>query len=146
MTLAISDTFFNKIRTAEKRREISWLLDMTLSNSWWSTQVGVKHLAKYCPVFLRLIGLILNNIPIAIVLMAIYLFFMKQIALGIFTLFLIVPVIYGVPKLACKTMRFMARRNKMFFVDLYVSGILHIFVRRKKEVISYPTPLEDIFD
>lgn len=146
MILTISDAFFNKIRKAEKSREISWLLDVTSSNSWWSTQVGVKHIAKYCPVFLRALGLILNNIPIAIVLMAIYLFYMKQVSLGIFTIFLIIPVIYVVPKIACRVMRFMAGRNKMFFIDLYVSGILHISVRRKKEVLSYPSPLEDIFE
>jgi len=145
MKLAISDALFEKIVHAERRKEISWLLEMTLANSWWSTQVGVKHLAPYCPSYIRVVGIILNNIPVALIIVAIYLFFQKEVALGIFSLVAIIPFLYIVPKLSCRVVRFVARRNKMFFLDLYASGILHICNFNKKEIFTYPTSLEDVF-
>jgi hypothetical protein len=145
MKLTISDALFEKIINAEKRKEVSFLLEMTLANSWWSTQVGVKHLASYCPSYVRAVGIILNNIPVALIIVAVYLFFQKEIALGIFSLLLIIPLIYFVPKLSCKVVRFTARRNKMFFLDLYASSILHICHLNKKEIFTYPSSLEDVF-
>lgn len=145
MTIIISNELFDRIKTGVRRKELFLLLDMTLANSWWSTQVGVKHLAKYCPFYLRILGLILNNLPIALVLLAIYLFFIREFGLGIFSVLFIFPVIFLVPKLACMVVRFMAKRNKMFFLDLYVSGIMHILIPRRKETVSYPKPIEEIF-
>jgi hypothetical protein len=143
MKITISDTLFKQIVTAEKRKEISWLLEMTKTNSWWSTQVGMKHLAQYCPSYLRVIGIILNNIPLAILAMAVYFFFTKEFAFGAFSLLVIIPLLYIVPKSACRVVRIFARRNKMFFVELYASGVLHIYSMKKKEGFSYPRLLED---
>lgn len=144
MKITISDQLFEKIVDAERRRELSWLLDMSRANSWWSTQVGVKHLAQYCPSYLRVVGIILNNIHLALLLLAVYLFFTKEFNLGILSLIAMAPFIYIVPKLACRVVRFYARRDKMFFIDLYVSGILHVYSLKRKEAFSYPHSLEEI--
>ena len=145
MAIIISNELFDRIKIGARRKELFFLLDMPLANSWWSTQVGVKHLAKYCPFYLRILGLILNNLPIGFILLAIYLFFIQEFGLGIFSILLIFPIILFVPKLSCIVVRFMAKRNKMFFIDLYVSGVLHILIPRRKETVSYPQSIEEIF-
>lgn len=144
MKITISDTLFEQIVTAEKRKEISWLLDMNRANSWWSTQRGMKHLAQYCPSYVRVVGIILNNIPLAILVMAVYFFFTKEFGFGGFSLLTIIPLLYIVPKSACRVVRIFARRNKMFFIELYASGVLHIYSMKKKEAFSYPRLLEDV--